>query len=111
MYSNPCKAVKITANMIVINNPKIAPFRSPLIRAWCAQVTKAPLDNSKIVFSRGIAKGSNDSIPTGGHVPPISTVGAKAEWKKDQNTDMKAITSLKTKSIKPKDKPDCTWLV
>jgi hypothetical protein len=81
MYSNPCNAVKIIANTIVINNPIIAPFRSPLIKAWCAQVTKAPLERSRIVFSKGIAKGSNDSIPTGGHVAPISTVGAKAEWK------------------------------
>jgi hypothetical protein len=40
---------------------------------------KAPLDNNKIVFSSGTPKGSNDSIPTGGHVAPISTVGAKAE--------------------------------
>jgi len=106
MYSNPCKPVKIIAKMIVINNPIIAPFRSPLIRAWCAQVTKAPLDSNRIVFNNGIAKGSNDSIPTGGHVAPISTVGAKAEWKKAQNTLMKAITSLKTKRINPKDRPD-----
>jgi hypothetical protein len=56
MYSNPCNAVKIIANTIVINNPIIAPFRSPLIKAWCAQVTKAPLDRSRIVFSKGIAK-------------------------------------------------------
>jgi hypothetical protein len=103
--------VNTIANKIVINNPIIAPLRSPLIRAWCAQVTKAPLDNNNIVFNKGIAKGSKDSIPTGGHTAPISIVGAKAEWKKAQNTDMNAITSLKTNKINPKDKPDCTWLV
>jgi len=40
---------------------------------------KAPLDNSKIVFNKGIEKGSNTSIPIGGHVPPNSIVGAKLE--------------------------------
>jgi hypothetical protein len=39
----------------------------------------APLESNKIVFNKGIAKGSNASIPIGGHVPPISIVGARLE--------------------------------
>ena len=42
---------------------------------------KAPLDNNKIVLSRGIAKGSKGVIPCGGQIPPISIAGDKLEWK------------------------------
>jgi hypothetical protein len=67
---------------------------------------KAPLESNKIVFNKGIAKGSKASIPTGGQVPPISIVGAKLEWKKLQNTLKKAITSEITNKINPKLNPD-----
>jgi len=40
---------------------------------------QTPLDRSKIVLSRGIAKGSKGSIPTGGQLLPNSIVGAKLE--------------------------------
>jgi hypothetical protein len=53
-----------------------------------------------------MAKGSRGSIPTGGQVAPISIVGAKAEWKNPQKTDINAITSLNTNRINPRDKPD-----
>jgi len=45
--------------------------------AWCAQVTVHP-DNNKIrVFKKGISHGLKTCIPLGGHIEPISTVGAK----------------------------------
>jgi hypothetical protein len=65
-----------------------------------------PLDSNKIVFNNGIAKGLTVSIPKGGQEPPISIVGANAEWKKLQNTLAKAITSEITKRMNPIDKPD-----
>jgi hypothetical protein len=69
------------AKTIVNNVPIIAPFLFPLIREWCAHVIKAPEDNNKIVFNKGIAKGSKGVIPNGGHALPNSIVGAKDEWK------------------------------
>jgi hypothetical protein len=43
------------------------------------------LDESKIrVFRKGIPQGFHTSIPLGGQIAPISTVGAKEEWKKTQ---------------------------
>jgi hypothetical protein len=42
-------------------------------------------NESKIkVFKKGIPQGFNTSIPLGGQIAPISTVGAKEEWKKAQ---------------------------
>ena len=86
--------MKTIAKIIVNRVPKIAPFLSPWIKAWCPYVTNAPLDNNKIVFNNGIAKGSKAVIPCGGHTPPISTAGDKLECKKAQNTLKKANTSL-----------------
>ena len=86
--------MKTNANIIVRIAPSIAPFLLPAIKAWCPYVTKAPLLNNKIVFNKGIANGSKGVIPNGGQVPPISTAGAKLEWKKAQNTDKKANISL-----------------
>jgi hypothetical protein len=42
---------------------------------------KAPLDNNKKVFNKGIANGSKAVIPCGGQIPPISILGDKLEWK------------------------------
>ena len=42
---------------------------------------KAPLDNNKKVFNKGIANGSKGVIPIGGQAPPISIAGDKLEWK------------------------------
>ena len=54
------------------------------IIAWCDHVTVHP-DNNKIkVFKNGISQGLNTCIPLGGHIDPISTVGAKLLWKKAQ---------------------------
>ena len=73
--------MKITANTTVIIIPNSVPRRLPSINEWCAYVTLAPDDRSRIVFSNGISNGFNGSIPAGGQALPNSTVGAKAEWK------------------------------
>ena len=49
--------------------------------ARCAQVILTPDDNNIKVFRNGNSKGFNTSIPFGGHSDPISTAGAKDEWK------------------------------
>ena len=40
-YSKYCKAVNITANIIVKITPSIAAFLFPAIKAWCPKVIKA----------------------------------------------------------------------
>jgi hypothetical protein len=70
-----------------------------------------PDDNSKIVFNKGIAKGSNASIPKGGQLAPISIAGAKLEWKKAQNIDKKAKISDTINNATPIVNPVCTSLV
>jgi len=73
--------VKITANTTVIMIPNNVPRRLPSISEWCAYVTLAPDESSKIVLSNGTSNGFRGSIPCGGQCVPSSTVGAKAEWK------------------------------
>jgi hypothetical protein len=53
-YSIPCNKVKIVANSIVNNRPKIACFFALTIIAWCAQVTVAPELKRKNVLVKGI---------------------------------------------------------
>ena len=65
----------------------------------------APLLSNNTVFNKGTAKGSNATIPIGGHVVPMEISGAKLEWKNAQKTLKKAKTSLTTKSTKPIVKP------
>lgn len=45
------------------------------------------------MFSKGTEKGLIGSIPGGGQVQAIWTVGARAEWKKAQKNEKKNITS------------------
>lgn len=59
--------------------PSSVPRRLPSISEWCAYVTLAPEDRSRIVLSSGISKGFNGSIPAGGQLTPSSTVGDSAE--------------------------------
>jgi hypothetical protein len=47
--------VKITANTTVIIIPRSVPRRLPSINEWCAYVTLAPDESSKIVLSNGIS--------------------------------------------------------
>jgi hypothetical protein len=61
----------------------------------------APEHNNNIVLSKGNSEGPIASIPTGGHTPPNSIVGAIAEWKKAQNIAMKKNNSETTNKINP----------
>jgi|TARA_B110000046_G_scaffold171804_1_gene193015 hypothetical protein len=58
------------------------------------------------VFNNGIAFGSNASIPLGGHILPISIVGAKLAAKKAQKKAKKNITSDTMNNIIPYLKPN-----
>ena len=81
--------MKITANNTV--RPKLIKLSVRLLQtiAWWAQVTVHP-DKSKIrVFKSGISQGLNTWIPLGGHIEPISTVGAKLLWKNAQKNAKK----------------------
>ena len=69
------------AKITVIIIPSNVPRRLPSISEWCAYVTLAPDESSRIVLSNGRPNGSRASIPVGGQTVPSSTVGAKAEWK------------------------------
>ena len=62
-------------------------------RLMWAKVMVIPDRRRRQVFRRGTAKGFRGSIPTGGHVHPISGVGARALWKKAQKKAKKNITS------------------
>ena len=45
------------------------------------------------VFKKGISHGLKTWIPLGGHIDPISTVGAKLLWKNAQKNAKKNKTS------------------
>jgi hypothetical protein len=100
--------VKITANTTVMIIPNRVPRRLPSISEWCAYVTLAPDDRSRIVFNNGISKGFNGSIPAGGQCVPSSTVGARAEWKYAQKIEMKKKISLTMNRATPRFRPFCT---
>lgn len=53
----------------------------------------APEQSNIRVFSRGTSNGLNTSIPLGGHIDPISMVGAKLAAKNAQKKAKKNITS------------------
>ena len=53
----------------------------------------APEQSSIRVFSRGTSNGLNTSIPLGGHIDPISMVGAKLAAKNAQKKAKKNMTS------------------
>ena len=59
-------------------------------------------------MSRGTAKGSSGTIPGGGHLQPISGVGASLLWKNAQKILMKNITSVKIKRTIPHRSPLAT---
>ena len=103
--------MNINPSVTVSTRPITASFRFPLTIALCAQVTVAPDDSSIAVFNNGTSKAFNAAIPTGGHTDPISTVGAKAEWKKAQKNDTKNTASLKMNKSTPSFIPFCTCCV
>ena len=53
----------------------------------------APEQSRIRVFNRGTSNGLNTSIPLGGHIDPISIVGAKLAAKNAQKKAKKNITS------------------
>ena len=60
------------------------------------------------MFSNGTAKGSSGVIPGGGHLQPISGVGASLLWKNAQKILMKNITSEAMKKTIPHRSPLAT---
>ena len=100
--------MKITANTTVMMIPRSVPRRLPSISEWCAYVTLAPDESSRIVLSNGISNGLSGSIPAGGQAVPSSTVGDRAEWKYAQKIEMKKNTSLTMNNATPRLRPFCT---
>lgn len=78
------------------------------IRPWWAHVTVTPDAKRTAVFSNGIAKGFNGTIPTGGHKHPNSGVGANLLWKNAQKNAKKNNTSDVINRIIPHRSPDIT---
>lgn len=70
-----------------------------------------PEHNKIIVLSRGISIGLNGWIPRGGHVAPISMVGASLLWKNAQKKEIKKKTSEIINKIIPHFKPVVTTIV
>ena len=110
-YSIPCNIVNINPNATVTINPKIASLLSPLINALCDHVIVAPELNKIAVFNNGTSNASNGTIPIGGHILPISTVGTKALWKNAQKNEKKKHTSDTINNIIPNFNPFCTTSV
>ena len=78
-YSKAWNPVKIKPNPTVASNPRITCSRCPATIAWWAQVTVTPEVNKITVFNKGTSHGEKVSIPAGGQIQPISTLGANAE--------------------------------
>lgn len=75
------------------------------MRLWWAHVTVTPDDKRMIVFNRGTWNGLNGVMPVGGHVRPISMLGARLLWKKAQKKEKKNRTSEVIKRIIPHRSP------
>jgi len=71
-------------------------------------VTDTPEAKRTAVFNKGTAKGFKGVMPAGGHVHPISGVGARLEWKKAQKKPKKNIISEIMKRIIPIRRPAVT---
>lgn len=86
--------------------PKTASILFPEVIAWCAYVTVVPEHNKIRVFNKGTSIGLKTSIPFGGHIEPISIIGASAAAKKDQKNAKKNITSEAINKIIPNLRPN-----
>jgi ABC-type iron transport system FetAB permease component len=89
------------ARATVIIRPQTASTFLPAVMAWCAYVTVAREHNKIIVFNKGIALASNASIPLGGQIFPIASVGARLAAKNAQKKAKKNITSDTMNRIVP----------
>lgn len=94
--------------MTVKNNPCLVWVKLPSIKAWWAHVIVTPELRRIAVFKRGIWKGLNGLIPTGGQIVPISIEGARLLWKKAQKKEKKKRTSEVIKRIIPHRRPNPT---
>jgi len=65
----------------------------------------APELNNIAVLSKGIEKGLRGSIPTGGHITPISIEGDKLLWKNAQKKLKKNKTSETINNRNPNFNP------
>lgn len=86
----------------------IACFRLASVMLWCVHVTVTPEARRMAVFSRGTSIGLIGWIPTGGHCPPSSGVGARLEWKKAQKNPRKKNASDVMNRTIPYRRPFCT---
>lgn len=75
---------------------------------WWAHVTVTPEASRMAVFSSGTSIGFRGLIPTGGHWPPSSGVGARLEWKKAQKKPRKKKASEVMNRAMPYRSPFCT---
>jgi hypothetical protein len=89
----------------------LASFPDPSVNLWCAHVTVAPEASRTAVFSKGTLNALIGVIPVGGHVHPISGVGAKALWKNAQKNAKKKQTSERINKIIPNRRHDRRFLV
>jgi len=96
---------------VVINKDRIVWLWNSQSNLLWAQVTLIPEESKIIVFRRGTPQGLNTIIPWGGQLDPISTLGAKLEWKNAQKKDTKKNTSEVIKRIIPIRRPSSTILV
>lgn len=80
-------------------------------------MTVTPEASRMAVFRSGTSIGSRGLMPTGGHCPPSSGVGARLEWKKAQKKPRKKKASDVMNRIIPYRKPFwtvgvwCPWNV
>ena len=79
--------------------------------AWWAHVTDTPDLIKIIVFNKGIWKGLKGIISVGGHIAPISILGAKLLWKKAQKKETKKKISDTINKIIPQRSPLVTKIV
>lgn len=86
----------------------IACFRLASMMLWCAHVTVTPEASRMAVFRRGTSIGFRGLIPTGGHCPPSSGVGARLEWKNAQKKPRKKKASDVMNRTIPYRRPFCT---
>ena len=68
-----------------------------------------PEPSRSAVLNSGRANGLIVSIPTGGHVQPISGLGLKALWKNAQKKPKKNIASDRINSAMPSRSPRATY--
>lgn len=108
-YSPTCSTVKYTPSNTVTVSPWIACSRFPSISLWWAQVTVTPDASRTAVFNKGTLKGLMGSIPVGGHLQPISGVGASLLWKNAQKNAKKNKTSDAINKIIPHRSPLVTY--